>query len=277
MTMGIATAAAICFWRAYKTAAADSKIHPASNAVRPLPRAVRIGFILSFVALAQTAEPPPDLARRVARRESQTLVERNEYAYRQSVRLQELSERGAAQGEYREVRDVIFSPTKERTEKVVEEPRVTLKNLKMTDEDFRDIREIQPFVLVEEFLPIYETKFRGEETIDGIDCWVLQVRPRQILQGQRLFDGLLWIQKSDYSIIRSEGQAVPQILSMKQENLFPRFTTVRKPIKDNFWFPVYTYADDTLNFRTGAQRIKLTIRYTGYQKFGTESTIKFEN
>ena len=277
MAMGIAAAAGICFWREYRIAAAVSNSQPVSNAIRPLPWAVCIGIILSFAPFAQAAEPPPDLARRVARRESQTLVERNEYAYRQSVRLQEMSERGAAQGEYREVRDVIFSPTKERTEKVVEEPRVTLKNLKMTEEDFRDIREIQPFVLVEEFLPIYETKFRGEEIMDGIDCWVLLVRPRQILQGQRLFDGLLWIQKRDYSIIRSEGQAVPQIVSMKQENLFPRFTTVRKPFHDNFWFPVYTYADDTLNFRSGAQRIKLTIRYSGYQKFGTESSIKFEN
>ncbi len=112
-------------------------------------------------------------------------------------------------GEYREVRDVIFSPTQERTEEMVGRPVDTLKNLKLTEEDFADIRNIQPFVLVEELLPIYETKFRGEENIDGVDCYVLEVRPRQILQGQRLFDGMLWVKKDDYAIVRSQGQAVP--------------------------------------------------------------------
>jgi hypothetical protein len=173
------------------------------------------------------------------------------------------------------VRDVIFSPAEERTEEMIGRPLLTLKNLKLTDEDFADIRNIQPFVLVEELLPIYETKFRGEENIDDVDCYVLQVRPRQVLSGQRLFDGMLWVKKDDFAIVRSEGQAVPQMRSMKQENLFPRFTTVRHPIDGKHWFPVYTHADDTLAFRTGPQRIKLMIRYSNYKKFGSESSIQF--
>jgi hypothetical protein len=105
---------------------------------------------------------------------------------------------------------------------------------------------------------------------------VLQVRPRQILAGQRLFDGLLWVSKKDYSIVRTNGKAVPEIRSkVKDENLFPRFTTIWKPIDGQHWFPVYTYADDTLDFRVGPQRIRLTIRYSEYKKFGAESTVKF--
>ncbi len=186
-------------------------------------------------------------------------------------------------GEYREIRDVVFSPSHERTEVMVGTPTETLKHLILTDEDFHDIREIQPFVLTDDRLFIYETKFRGEEPIDDpdgkggakIDCWVLQVRPRQILDQQRLFDGMLWIKKDDYSVVRSEGQAVPQIHSTKQENLFPRFTTVRHLV-NGFWFPTLTYADDTLYFRTQAQRERLTIHYSDYKKFGAESSITFE-
>jgi hypothetical protein len=128
---------------------------------------------------------------------------------------------------------------------------------------------------VEGLFSIYEIKFRGEEKIDDVDCFVLQVRPRQILSGQRLFDGMLWIKQDDLAIIRSEGQAVPQVRSMKQENLFPRFTTVRRPIDGKHWFPVFTYADDTLAFRTGPQRIRLKIRYSEYKRFGSESSIEF--
>ena len=208
--------------------------------------------------------------------ESETQRARDHYTYRQSVTVEELNERGAMAGEYREVRDVIFSPSHERTEQMVGRPLLTLQHLQLTDEDFEDIRNIQPFVLVEDLLPVYETRFRGEEKIDDIDCFVLQVRPRQILSGQRLFDGMLWVKKDDYAIIRSEGRAVPEVRTMKQENLFPRFTTVRRPIDGVHWFPVYTHADDMLPFRTGPQRIRLMIRYSEYKKFGSESVIQFE-
>jgi hypothetical protein len=225
---------------------------------------------------ARAEDAPPDLAKRIAHQETQTQALRDNYTYRQTVELQELDNRGGARGEYREIRDVIFSPQHERTEQMIGRPTVNLKNLKMTDEDYRDIRDIQPFVLLEEQLWIYETKFRGEEHMDDIDCWVLQVRPRQILQGQRLFDGLVWADKRTFSVVRMEGQAVPQILTMKSENLFPRFTTIRRPFDGDHWFPVTTWADDTLYFRTGPQRIRLTIRYSNYKKFGADSTIIFE-
>jgi hypothetical protein len=212
----------------------------------------------------------------VAARESETEAARNQYTYRQSVVIEELSAHGARLGEYREVRDIIFSPEHERTERMAGRPLLNLKRLVLTPEDFRDIREIQPLVLTTELLHLYETKFRGEEKMDGVDCWVLEVRPRQILSGQRLFEGLLWVARNDYSIVRTEGQAVPQIRSMKSENLFPRFTTIRRPVDGAHWFPVRTYADDTLQFRTGPQRIRLNIRYSDYKRFGAESSIQYE-
>jgi len=171
---------------------------------------------------------------------------------------------------------VVLSPEHQRTEQMVGKPSMNLKRLIMTDEDFRDMRDIQPFVMTEDQLWNYETKFRGDEKVDDVDCWVLQVRPRQILAGQRLFDGLLWADKKDYSIVRLEGQAVPQVRSMKSENLFPRFTTLRQVVDGQHRFPIFTYADDTLPFRTGSQRVRMSIRYSNYKRFGAESVIKFE-
>ena len=187
--------------------------------------------------------------------------------------IDELDDHGMARGQYRETRDVIFSPRHDRTEQMVGSASNALKNLILTEQDFEDIRNIQPLVLTEDRLWNYETKFRGDETLDEVDCWVLQVRPRQILQGQRFFDGMIWVDKKDYNIVRMEGQAVPQIRTTKTENLFPRFTTIRKPLDGKHWFPVYTYADDTLQFRTGPQRIRLRIAYSNYKRFGAESTL----
>jgi hypothetical protein len=222
---------------------------------------------------AGAQDPPPNLAKLVAHRETETEIERNEYTYRQGVTIDELDDHGMARGQYRETRDVIFSPRHDRTEQMVGSASNALKNLILTEEDFQDIRNIQPLVLTEDRLWNYETKPRGDETVDEVDCWVLQVRPRQILQGQRFFDGMIWVDKKDYNIVRMEGQAVPQIRTTKTENLFPRFTTIRKPLDGKHWFPVYTYADDTLQFRTGPQRIRLRIAYSNYKRFGAESTL----
>ena len=212
----------------------------------------------------------------MALRESETAQAQANYTYRQTVDLNEIDNRGVQAGSYREVRDVIFSPTQERTEQMLGKPFEGLKHLKLTDEDFRDIREVQPFLLTKDQAFLYETRFRGEETMDGVDCYVIQLRPRQILQGQRLFDGMIWVDKKDYSIVRSEGQAVPQIRTTKYENLFPHFTTLRRRVEGGFWFPVMTYADDTLYFSGGPQRIRLVIRYSDYKKFGSDSKITFE-
>ena len=185
----------------------------------------------------------------IAARETETAQVQSNYTYRQTVTLDELTSSGLAEGSYREVRDIIFSPAQERTEQMVGKPYATLTHLKLTDEDFRDLRDVQPFLLTKEQTFLYETKFRGEETMDGVDCFVVQIRPRQILDGQRLFDGMLWVSKKDYSVIRTEGQAVPQIHTLKSENLFPHFTTLRQKVEGDYRFPVVTYGDDTLYFR----------------------------
>jgi len=234
-----------------------------------------IGLILAFGFFApslRAQDPPDNLAKLVARRETETEKERNEYTYRQTVTVEILDKRGTMAGAYREVRDVIFSPKHERTEEMVGKPSGDPKALGLTPEDFQDIRDIQPLVLTEDRLWNYETKFRGEETMDDVDCWVLQVRPRQIFSEQRYFDGTIWVDKKEYNIVRMEGQAVPQIRTTKTENLFPRFTTVRKPLDGKHWFPVYTYADDTLHFKSGPQRERMRIAYSNYKRFGAEST-----
>jgi hypothetical protein len=222
----------------------------------------------------QAGDPPPDIARRVAQRETASEAERAQYLYRQSLTVEEFSARGTRTGEYREIREIIFSPSGERSERLVEPPLNTLKRLRLTEEDFRDVREIQPLLLTTDRLFLYQVTPKGEETIDGVACWVLQVRPRQILSGQRLFEGMFWIDQRDFSILRSEGRAVPQIRSTRpgKENLFPYFTTIREQVGE-FRFPVHTHADDTLDFSSGPLRIRMTIRYMDYKRFGAESKI----
>jgi hypothetical protein len=242
--------------------------------VRNIAPILASALMLTMAALP-AAEPPPGLLKKIAARETENARARENYTYRQSVTIQEFDDRGTVTGEYREVRDVTFSPNRVRYEQVIDRPRNTLTRIKLTPEDFADIRNIQPFFMTADQVSMYEGKYKGEETIDGVNCFVEYVRPRQILSTQRFFEGTLWVRESDLAVIRSEGQAVPQIETLKQQNLFPHFTTIRREVDGKWLFPEESYADDTLFFRDWPQRIRIVIRYLNYKRFGAESTITF--
>jgi len=231
---------------------------------------------LSFpVRAVRAADPPAGLLKKIAQGETATAQARENYTYRQSVTIQEFDDQGKITGQYREVRDITFSPNRVRYEQVVEPAKSTLTRIKLTPEDFADLRNVQPFLLTMDNLALYEGQYKGEETMDGQQCFVEYIRPKQILSQVRFFEGTLWVRESDLAVVRSEGQAVPQIETTKEQNLFPHFTTMRRQIDGKWWFPVETYADDTLFFRDWPQRIRVEIRYLNYKRFGAESTITF--
>jgi hypothetical protein len=263
------------------TNAATHKVTQTQSSEMKYGRSVRnIALIVAsawlLAALDMRADqPPPQLLKKVAQREAQNAYARDNYTYRQTVTVEEFNDRGLITGTYRDVRDVVFSKEKGRFEEEQGQPRNTLKRIKLTQEDFDDIRNIQPFLLTNAEAPLYDSKYKGEETMDGYPCYVVYIEPKQILSQQRFFQGLLWVRQSDFAVVRSEGQAVPQIESLKQENLFPHFTTIRREIDGKWFFPVETYADDTLYFRTGPQRMRVIIRYSNYKSFGADSVIRY--
>lgn len=221
-------------------------------------------------------EPPEGLVRRVAENEARTEASRSRYLYTQSVLIEELDAKGLAEGRYREVREVIFSPEGERSERMQGSPLSALKRLVLTKEDFEDIRNIQPLLLTPETLPRYRVEFKGDEAVDGLDCWVLKITPKQLFAGFRMFEGMVWVEKRELHIVRTFGQAVPPIFSHGQENLFPHFATIREQVDGIHWFPVVTHADDTLPFKRGPLRLRMRIEYKNYKRFGAESRLTFE-
>jgi hypothetical protein len=244
--------------------------------VRIIALIVALGFALPSVPL-RAADPPPGLLKKIADRENVTAMARENYTYRQSVTMQEIDEHGKVGGEYHSVTDVTFSPERGRYEQVVQPPSNTLLRLKLTPEDFHDIRDIDPLLLTTAQVSLYEGEYKGEETIEGYPCFLMYVQPKQILSGQRFFQGTLWVRQSDFSVIKSEGQAVPQIETTKMQNLTPHFTTLFREVDGQWFFPGQTYADDTLYFRDWPQRIRIIIQYSNYKKFAASSTITFGN
>jgi hypothetical protein len=80
--------------------------------------------------------------------------------------------------------------------------------------------------------------------------------------------------------VKTYGETVPQVHNPKhpeKENLSPKYTTWREQIDGKYWFPTYTYAEDTLHFSGGDDvKMRYIVKYKNYKRYGAKSKITYE-
>ncbi len=217
---------------------------------------------------------PEEIIQKFAAKEADFAKARENYTYRQTVRVLELDESGNVRGKHEMVSDIIFSGDAKRTEKVVRAPVSTLRNLQLTPEDEQDLRNVQPFVLTTKEISKYDIRYLGKQNADEIPCYVFAVKPKKMESGQRYFEGQIWVDDRDLQIVKTYGKGVG-LLKKGSDNQFPRFETYREQVDGKYWFPTYTHADDTLHFQTGPQKIRMMVKYEDYKQFKSDVNIKF--
>jgi hypothetical protein len=233
--------------------------------------------------ISQPSIPADQIIKQFAAKETEFQEALNHYTYRRTARVQVIDDddSGKVKGEYYEVDDVIFNPSGARTEKVVFAPASTLADagILMSPSDLQDIQHGYPFVLTTADLPAYDVKFIGRQKVDDVDCFVLDVSPRQILKGKRYLDGRIWVDATDLQIVVTNGRMVPDDTKRGQEDLHPPFMTWRQQVDGHYWFPVYTKGEGMLHFSGGYGalsqdvHIRDIIKYTDYKRFGSSTTI----
>src|SRR6478672_12415731 len=196
---------------------------------------------------------PEEIIKRFAAKEKEFKEARDQYTYRQDVKVQVL-DGDTVKGQYHEVFDVLFDNSGKRLENVVYAPQSSLEQagLSMDSGDIDDIRTRLPFVLTSDEVGEYDILYVGQQQQDELHCYVFDIAPKQIVGKKRYFQGRIWVDDHDFQIVKTYGKTVPDIRKKKgQENLFPKFTTWREQIDGKYWFPTYTKADDTLHFSSG--------------------------
>jgi hypothetical protein len=150
--------------------------------------------------------------------------------------------------------------------------------LSMDQGDFEDIRHRMPFVLTEGDLPEYNILYVGQQQEDELHCYVFDIAPKQIQGKKRYFQGRIWVDSNDFQIVKTYGKSVPEIHPKHgdDEHLYPKFTTWRQQIDGQYWFPVYTRADDELHFKLQDIHLREIIKYEDYKRFGASSKVLYE-
>ena len=234
--------------------------------------------------------PPKDISiaeviRRFATKEKEFQRAREQYVYRQSVKVQTL-DGDTVDGEYQMVTDIDYDSQGRRMESVVFAPQSSLVRVSMSREDFESIRSLMPFVLTTDEITAYTITYLGQQKVDELNTYVFDLGPKLMEKGKQYFQGRIWVDDHDLQIVKTSGKSVPEKRLDKkgkgEENLFPRFTTWREQIDGVYWFPTYTRADDVLHFQGGRNsmaqdvHIREIIKYTNYKKFGSNVKITYD-
>jgi hypothetical protein len=243
-----------------------------------LPLVFALAVALPAPSAPAKADPTdPELQRiieKFAEKESEFLLARERYTYRQTVRVEDFDGGGAAGGRYDLVSDIVFTGAGKRTERIVRAPISTIKFVTFSPEDEQDIRSVQPFVLNTKELPKYHVRYLGREKLDEIDTLVFAVKPKELVSGERYFSGIAWVDEQDLQIVKTYGRATGK-LKRGNDQRFPKFETFREQIDGKYWFPVLTRADDTLYFQDSVVRLKMRVKYEDYKQFKGETKITF--
>ena len=242
-------------------------------------RTLVLSALFASAALGATLpDPSPaevdDIIAKFAAKEAAFARARGNYTYRQTCKIDELDDSGGLQGQYMIVSDIVFTPEGQRTEHVVRAPMSTLSHIILTPQDEQDLRDVQPFVLTTAELPNYYIRYLGREQLDEISTYSFSVKPKKMEQGKRYFEGIVWVDDKDLQIVKTYGRGIG-LLKRNEDNQFPKFETYREQIDGKYWFPTYTIANDTLNFKDSSQRIRETVKYQDYKQFKSDITIKY--
>jgi hypothetical protein len=244
-----------------------------------LPLPAQEGSLETAPLTGVTAE---EIITRFAAKEKMFKEAREHYTYRQSIKVQ-TRDGETVTGEFQEVFDVQYDDKGHRIENVVFAPQSSLEagGLSLDEGDVQDFRNKLPFVLTTEEVPEYNILYVGQQQEDQVHCYVFDIAPKQIVGKKRYFQGRIWVDDKDFQIVKTYGQAVPEVRDTKKkgnktEHLYPKFTTWREQIDNQYWFPTYTRADDTLHFNLNDVHIREIVKYEDYKRFGSSVKILYQ-
>jgi hypothetical protein len=224
---------------------------------------------------------PKEIIQHFAAKEKEFKEARDQYTYRQDITVKTLDGETVT-GEYHEVFDVLFDDKGRHMENVVFAPQSSLEQggLSLDEGDIQDFRNRLPFVLTSDEIQEYNILYIGQQQEDELRCYVFDIAPKQIVGKKRYFQGRIWVDDHDFQIVKTYGQAVPEIRDTKkrgkEEHLYPKFTTWRQQVDGKYWFPSYTRADDTLHFNLNDVHIREIVKYEDYKRFGSSVKILYQ-
>jgi hypothetical protein len=232
------------------------------------------------IAHTQDSEPPPMVLRTPStiiesfvKTETRLRQSLNQHTFKRDVVLQTIGRNGNVTGEYIRNSQFLFDDKGNRIERVTYHPPSTIREMRITKEDIRDLAGSQ--LLGVDILESgkYQLTYEGQEFVAGKRVYRLAVepavKPNPYRMSERFFRGAIWIDTANFQTVKVRGIVEPQ-----GKQRFPTFETWREPVTSTFNFPTRTEADDVLHFPNRDVNYRIRVRYYDYKLFASTVSVK---
>jgi hypothetical protein len=190
------------------------------------------------------------------------------YDFTQTVRIDELADPG---GKFSVTGDVYTRPDGQRYMRVEKQPESNLKVEMYTLEDVRTISSLPLFLLTSQEIANYNFKYVGQEKLDQLTTYIFQVKPKMLSRKRRFFEGVIWVDDQDLTIVKSYGKLVSELSGNGTALPFTMFETYRENFQGKYWLPTYTSSDDVIKDPDGQEvPVHLVIRSTNFKPHDSE-------
>ncbi len=211
--------------------------------------------------------PPPipeqEIIQRFAANEDKMQKVYKTYTFTQTARIEEFTHEG---GKFIVTGQVYTRPDGKQYWRIEGRPFSSLKTTTLTMEDVRTISTIPLFFLTSNQIANYNFLYAGQDKLDQLNTYVFQVKPKTLSRTRRFFDGVVWIDDQDLTIVKSYGKFVTEVQGEGMRLPFTMFETYRQNFQGHDWLPTYTNSDDFVNEPDGSQvHLRLVIADTDFK------------
>jgi hypothetical protein len=221
------------------------------------------------IPVEATAEAPPipaeEIIKRFTEKETELLRLRSAAKYQIQVRLVEFDENGVAGGEFEMISVAQVAADGKPIENILRQSAPTLKTLALPPEDLEDLTRIPPFLLPASQLANYDLTYAGTQQLDELNTFIFRIQPKRLERRQRFFEGAIWVDDQDFSIVKTYGRFVTELQEDSTVHPFQMFESYRQQVDGKYWMPAYTRAEESVATKKGTVRLRLTIRYEDYK------------
>ena len=230
-------------------------------------------FELKKIPAKPTPPAPPMPADQIIQKFTQN-EDLNKKAYNgdtldQTVKVEELVASG---GSYELDGQQSSRADGQRYESVLKPPTSNLHYTEFSLEDVKFLAGLQLFFLTPEELPQYKLSYEGQEKLDQITTYLFRVQPKQLLN-KPLFDGAVWVDDQDFSIVKSYGQFLTSSGSFAPSFPFQMFEVYRENLQGHLWLPTYIRSDSEVKAQQGTVPIRLVVRSSNFKPTATAPTV----
>jgi hypothetical protein len=211
--------------------------------------------------------PPPipqqEIIQRFAANEDLMQKIYKTYTFTQTARVEEFINEG---GKFIVTGQVYTKPDGKQYWRISGRPLSSLKTTTLTMEDVQTIAAIPLFFLTTEEIANYNFMYAGEDKLDQLNTYVFQVKPKQLSRTRRLFQGAIWVDDQDLTIVKSYGKFETEVQGEGMKLPFTMFETYRQNFQEHDWLPTYTNSDDFIPQKDGSElHLRLVIASSDFQ------------